>query len=351
LILLAGAYSLSLAIKHIGPYPPPASIPTLIGIVMAVFFGGVVVLLRTEGAGHVQTLAVLILCALLLPLALAWWAPGVMPLKVYPIPGAPTFAISADPYGQHDLWLIHGDAPNSYTQLTNTKNAEEHSPDLSPDGRQVVYVSDASGDDDLWLMTLDATGRSTGSRQLTSGYSSDREPHWSPDGTRIVFFRETNTARWIATYAVASGVLTRLTPVDGWAFDPVWSPDGQEIAYSWTTPEGDTSIWVMNSNGTNPHQVVDVSGSAYGSVFSPDGKLFIFTAKSASGGTDAFIANVDGSDVRDITLGSLARDEGGFGWTPIGLPIIWSDRDNDQDEGFLYVCNMDGSGCKLVVRL
>ena len=92
--------------------------------------------------------------------------------------------------GQADLYLYDRDAAGGRAALRQLTNDEynDSEPDLSPDGRQVVFASDRTawgpdGAQNLFTLEL-ATGRI---RHLTAGPQVDLSPRWSPDGTRVAF--------------------------------------------------------------------------------------------------------------------------------------------------------------------
>ena len=104
-------------------------------------------------------------------------------------------------------------------------------PQISPDGRQIVYVHarvDRDRDDyarELWIATDGSSPR-----VLTSG-SNDSAPRWSPDGRRIAFISGRSEKRQIFILELAGGEAWQLTSdADGvGAF--AWSPDGKRIAF------------------------------------------------------------------------------------------------------------------------
>jgi Tol biopolymer transport system component len=113
------------------------------------------------------------------------------------------------------------------------------------------------------IINLDGTGF----RQLTNDGTFKFLPHFSPDGTRILYTKYTSgqysspdAVTDIAVYDLASGTETVITHdgQDSWAS---WSPDGTRIAYLNTVPP--TSIWTVNPDGSNPQKVAAASGSVY----------------------------------------------------------------------------------------
>ena len=135
------------------------------------------------------------------------------------------------------------------------------------------------------------------------GGDSSREPQYSPDGSRIVFVRQTGgTGRfeiWIMN-ADGSGQ-TPLTTVSGNIQDgrPSFSPDGQRIAWSrFTGPPPNQDIYIMNADGSNQTQVTSGPGQDYAPEFSPDGTRIVFERESQNFQySDTLLADPNGLDL------------------------------------------------------
>lgn len=85
--------------------------------------------------------------------------------------------------GPRDVWVMNSDGSN-LVQLTNTPNQDEQHSDWSPDNSQIAYRRVAAGGtSDVWIMNSDGSNK----RQLTLSTADDRNPEWHPDGTKILF--------------------------------------------------------------------------------------------------------------------------------------------------------------------
>jgi Tol biopolymer transport system component len=169
------------------------------------------------------------------------------------------------------------------------------SPAYSPDGRKVAFVQmlgqGGTHPDDCGLWILDrATGKS---RRLTRHATcQDREayPRWSPDGSKLVFFREHYGANdatertAVFTVSAQGGKARQLTPWEMIAGHPDWSPDGKLIVFSTYPlgffPEATVShIYTMRPDGTNRRQLTDYSsaeGRASHPRWLPDGTGIVY---------------------------------------------------------------------------
>ncbi len=131
-----------------------------------------------------------------------------------------------------DTELFFVDADGS--DLRRLTGAERFDGDaqISPDGTQIVFVSNRDGNDDIYLMNLDGSSV----RRLTNHPAFDTNPAWSPDGNWIVF--ASNRGSGLAMnnydlYVMSTDGKNQCQLTDGAdsEWEPVWSPDGQWIAY------------------------------------------------------------------------------------------------------------------------
>ncbi|HEV8580922.1 MAG TPA: S9 family peptidase [Thermoanaerobaculia bacterium] len=123
-------------------------------------------------------------------------------------------------------------------------------PQISPDGKQVVFVRVTVNekkdgyDTALWIVPADGLEPP---RPFTSG-PRDGSPRWSPDGTRIVFSRSTEKdgkpqPAQLYLISTQGGEAVSLTDVPQGAGSPAWSPDGKSIAFASIANEKDLKKW------------------------------------------------------------------------------------------------------------
>lgn len=132
----------------------------------------------------------------------------------------------------------------------------ETTPSWSPNGQELVYVSDRSGKPMLYIMDRDGAG----DRRITYEFTYCGSPAWSPRGDRIAFVAM-DDGKNLNIYTVApdgSGAV-RLTS-GGSNENPVWSPDGRFIAFS-STRAGAADIYVMRADGTQVRRLTWSGGN------------------------------------------------------------------------------------------
>ena len=162
----------------------------------------------------------------------------------------------------------------------------ESQPDLSPDGRQLVYSSAASGNLDVFLMRTDG-GRAI--NITASSYADDEQAAFSPDGERLVF-RSSRDGGGLFLMGATGESVRRLT--DG-GFDPAWSPDGKRIAY-WANTSGQRDLWTVGVEGGEPAAVTADLATDWSPEWSPDGRWLYF-ASDRAGGMNLFRVAIDGA--------------------------------------------------------
>ena len=127
-----------------------------------------------------------------------------------------------------EIWVMDSDGSNA-RRLTDSRPWGAGNAAWSPDGSQIAFVSDRSGDPDLYVMDADGTDV----RLLAASDGWEEDPKWSPDGTTIAYARTGGAGNrgGIFLVEVESGDVTRMTATEDVASNPSWSPDGKSIAF------------------------------------------------------------------------------------------------------------------------
>jgi len=128
---------------------------------------------------------------------------------------------------------------------------------LSPDGRKVAFISDRSGESEVWL--ADASGANA--VQLTSLGAIPGYPRWSPDGTSIAFHSNAEDRPQGALFVVSAerGHVRRLTSHPATEVFASYSRDGRWLYFS-SRRGGGTFIWKMPVSGGEPTKVSPTAG-------------------------------------------------------------------------------------------
>jgi dipeptidyl aminopeptidase/acylaminoacyl peptidase len=129
-------------------------------------------------------------------------------------------------------------------------------------------------------------------RQLTQGNTDEHSIDWSPDGKEILFVsnREPNQDEFfnydVFALKVADNTIRRVTATEFNEYEPLWSPDGKRIVFRGTrrgltdreTTMEDTHVWVMNADGSDRREIGAVSDNRQGAPrWAPDGSAVYVT--------------------------------------------------------------------------
>ena len=189
------------------------------------------------------------------------------------------FALS--PKGERALFVGRGDvfsAPiekGAVRNLTRSSGSHDKAARWSCDGRKVAYLSDASGEEELYLIDQDGTGKPD---QLTKGGKAMRyAPAWSPDGKRLAFSDKDGKV-FVLTLADKS-ILQVADESRGQVHDYTWSPCGTHLAFSLSEPDENQSLYVWTVGQQKPRRVTgemfDESNPAWG----PDGNYLYYLSR------------------------------------------------------------------------
>ena len=141
----------------------------------------------------------------------------------------------------------HGEVRN----LTRSPGAHDKHATFSPDGATIAFVSDQSGEEQIWL--VDHRGREP-ARQLTSGLEVLlHQPRWSPDGQRIAFGDKDGVLR---ICEVENGAMTTVADeTRGQIHDHCWSPCSGWLAFSMTVSHDVRHVFVYSLASGQLHDV------------------------------------------------------------------------------------------------
>jgi len=175
--------------------------------------------------------------------------------------------------GNSEIYTVRSNGLGT-TRLTDHPAADKE-PTWSPDGTRIAFTSDRDGPHGIHVMNADGTNQ----HRLTDWPGLDTEPAWSPDGTKIAFSSERDGKAEIYVMRADGSNITRITTNNTWDGQPDWSPDGSRLAFTRTvcnaTRDGlcYPAVIVTTATGQSP-QEVDVGEEP---VWSPHGRSIAVT--------------------------------------------------------------------------
>src|SRR5690349_9928214 len=163
--------------------------------------------------------------------------------------------------------------------ISNSSGSAEREPAWSPDGKQISYFSDKSGEYELYIESQDGLTPAREIKIPTTGHFYTAA--WSPDGKRIMF-HDTNLHLWVVDVATGQAKIVGNDPwmVPTRTMNPVWSPDGKWIAYSKHLNSLYKAIEVVNVETGVSKQVTDGLADAMFPAWDASGKYLWFLAST-----------------------------------------------------------------------
>ena len=258
------------------------------------------------------------------------------------------------------------------------------SPEISPDGRQVIYTkselkkwSDNKRVTSIWIANTDGTDH----RQLL-GSDKDRSPSWSPDGRTVAFLSTRDQAEnardaagaqiWLLR--MGGGEATKLTEQKTAVRSIRWSEDSTRIFFAAEEedplkdarknsigdgivvdegPNGQgrssyANLWVITVADKQTRQLTTGTNLIASFEPSPDGSKIAYTSRTDNRRNHQNLAEVFIIDIATATSRQLTKNEApesNIGWSPDGKAVTYvapSEKTWDLDQGNLYIHPVEG---------
>ncbi len=225
--------------------------------------------------------------------------------------------------GRNKMWVMGVDGSNPRLLLNDA--GAESSPSWSPDGKWISFQRNEGGQPDIWM--VDSKGQNL--RRVTNDKEGERAYVWSPNGKSIAFisdrarnqeaYKEKNQDIYVVD--VASGKVEQLTTeTNAWdetRWQPEWSPDSKWIAYvSNRTEYFADDLWLVEVATKKSRRITTDVRVMSSPVWSPDGKHIVMHGLPNaefwhSDMSDLYVVNMPEMTVRRLQMNTYATDSNG----------------------------------------
>ncbi len=212
------------------------------------------------------------------------------------------------PEGNRAVFAARGDVytvpakEGSARNITHTQDIRERSVAWSPDGRWIAYLSDRTGEDEIYIMPQDGLGKE---QQVTSAYKGFKfPPQWSPDSKKIawadkdlqLWYIDINEKKPVAVDRAKFAEITNYA----------WSPDSKWLAYDKPNENTFSVVYLYSLVDRKITPVTNDMTNSNGAEFDPDGKYLYFQSdrdfNEVLGNVDFEFANPKTARVYVVTL-------------------------------------------------
>jgi len=197
---------------------------------------------------------------------------------------------------ESNVWLMNRDGTER-KQLT-ADSAVKWLPQMSPDGRYIVFASIHGESANIWRMDADGSNQ----KQLTRGAFGDLGPGFTPDGQWVIFWSWTESGSGrIKKVSIEGGDTVQLT--DYWAVFPTISPDGKLIAAGYLDEQQIPHLAIIPSLGGQPTKILPLPSSVVPGVgfgWTPDSSTLIYVQKR-SGVSNIWSQPINGDPPKQLT--------------------------------------------------
>ncbi len=261
-----------------------------------------------------------------------------------PSPDGHSLLYSSNRTGNNEIWLMDLESGSERQLTENTAN--DMGASWSPDGSEIAFLSNREGQYQFWMMSIDGTSPTLIHEQpiQTAGQSGPNlvraGTRWSPDGKAIAALAidDSGVSLWVVSRDddVAGPVLTDVLYFD-------WYLDSQHVIYSRMVSDGSGREMVVR-NLTTGREARLLEGATIEMAVSPDGRAVAYCKGPSHFGQELYIAPNPafraGRAARTRgTTGQITEGRGRWhphngGWSPDGKKIFYT-RDADQSDTYV----------------
>jgi tricorn protease len=156
--------------------------------------------------------------------------------------------------------------------LTRTSGVHDKGASWSPDGSRIAFISDMSGEEEIYIINQDGSGEL---EQLTSGsVGMIFAPRWSPDSEQIAYSDKNGKLYVVDVESKRKREIA--DEPQGQLFNFAWSPRGGYIAYTLSDPNGWSSVYIYDLANGRAHRVTTELFNEFDFAWDPDGNYLYY---------------------------------------------------------------------------
>ena len=244
--------------------------------------------------------------------------------------------------GNAEIYVVDPDTGESSLAALRSSSMES-GPLWSPDGKSIAFVSDDRGN--LNINVIDGVNFDEADvvaiAVLTSSEGNEDSPRWNAEGNQVAYITDADGQSDIYVSALEGASPVRITADETEEFLGDWSPDGQWLVFSRRGDEESRGLWLRNPAGVNLFRLT--SDDDVAPVWSPDGDAIAFV-RNVDGNRDIYRLLPEDDDdwrrpVRAEPLVSSPEFDHSPAWAPDGDTLVYvSERDGNAE---IYVLETD----------
>ena len=266
-------------------------------------------------------------------------------------PDGKQIAFVSNHSGASKIWLIPSDGGEPKL-LNSTTETSESSPQWSPDGKQIAYLGANHGQLDIYIVA----SQGGTARRLTNDKGNKHAIRWSPDGKEIAYISNLEKYQDIYIVSAADGQAPRRLTEQANEWDevrwaPAWSPDSKEIAY--VSSKSDyfaDDLWLIKLDGTAPEKLTSTVEVMTDPQWSSNGKYIAMNAVRRGefwfdDASDIYLLDMPSRKLRKLQMDQYATDLNGaihMDWDPDNRTLYF--RYNVHGDINIWAINVEGNG-------
>lgn len=278
-----------------------------------------------------------------------------------PSPDGERVVFQSNRTGRWEIYVMNMDG-SDLTRLTD-RTGDNVTPAWSPDGELIAFAASLGENSEIYVMNSDGSDL----RRLTDHPGDDSHPHWSADGSRIIFNSARTTPhlegdwskQWHEIFSMRrDGTdLRQHTHCMTVCTYPSFSPDGTRIVYrkitntpgfSWdlSSISRNSEVFVAEADGSNEINLSSNAAFDGWPMWSPDGDQIVFASNRAGPANvgQLYVVNVNGTGLQQITSGPWSYAQPA--WSHDGNKVFAYQNQETADFEFGDVVVVDLPGAK-----